>query len=82
MPRTNITRYPLAQENPTVRFKIKATGETGSAVAPNDRPAQIHQAVCIGPKHNVLVIDLCLDDSGEIKRFLAEKLEEITEDNE
>lgn len=75
----NLTRETDHGAPRAPRFKIKATGDTGTAVSENGRPGLIGRLVSMGPKNNIRVIDLCDDASGEIRTYLAEKLEEVSD---
>lgn len=60
----------------TRRYKVKATGEVGSSVSKNGLQTG-DRLVALGSTNNIRVIDLCLDETGEIRTFRAEYLEEL-----
>lgn len=59
------------------RFRVIATGEEGSAVSENGASSIIDRLVTIGPEWNIRVIDLCHDETGEIRTYRSDRLEEI-----
>lgn len=63
------------------RFKVVKTGEIGSAVSKNGYE-NTSRLVTIGPKDNIVVIDLCMDDTGEVRTFLESHLEELPDPSE
>lgn len=63
----------------TRRYRVKDTGETGSAVSSNGAPTVTSHMVTIGDKMNIQVVDLCIDNTGEIRTYLADRLDEISE---
>jgi hypothetical protein len=69
--------YFKAPERPTHRYRVKATGETGSALSGAHSSRVVGRLVTIGPDLNVRVIDLCHDSSGEIRTYREEFLEVI-----
>jgi hypothetical protein len=63
-------------ERQTRRFKVKATGDIGSAVSENGS-REVTRLAAIGSQLNIQLIDLCDDDTGEVRTYRAEYLEEI-----
>ncbi|WP_416403466.1 hypothetical protein [Arthrobacter sp. LFS091] len=61
------------------RYTIKATGETGSALSSTHGGTNVGRYATIGKDLNVTVIDICLDETGEIRTYRQEFLEEVTE---
>lgn len=80
VPNLRVETTHLTPNQPLHRFKVKATGETGAAVSENGYGHVIGRSVSIGPRQNVLVIDLCDDQTGEIRTFRADFLERIQDD--
>jgi len=76
MPNMQVFKGP---EHKNRRFRITATGETGSALSSTRGGTSIGRSVTIGPELNVHVTDICDDKTGEIRTFRTEFLEEITE---
>lgn len=60
------------------RFRVKATGETGSGVSDNGS-RNVGRLVTIGPEMNIQLIDVCHDETGEVRTYRAEYLERISE---
>ena len=67
-----------APEPVTRRFRVIKTGDEGSAAAPNGLGGSIHRSISIGSRNNVTLIDLVDDETGEVRTYVADKLEEIT----
>lgn len=76
MPNFQILESPQRR---TRRYRVKANGETGSALSGSHGGKSIGRLVTIGGDLNVQVIDLCHDATGEVRTYRAEYLEEIAE---
>ena len=61
------------------RFKVKATGEVGTGLSSTNGISNVGRYATIGLEMNVTVIDLCMDETGEIRTFRLDYLEELTE---
>ncbi|MGC7152966.1 hypothetical protein [Paenarthrobacter ureafaciens] len=59
------------------RYRVKATNETGTALSETNGLDNVGRLVTIGNAFNVPVIDLCDDNTGEIRTFRADRLERI-----
>lgn len=59
------------------RFKVVATGEIGRVVSKHGLPNAIGRYVTIGTDLNVDIFDLCFDETGEIRSYRSDRLEEI-----
>ena len=65
-------------QGPAVRrYRVRGTGETGLGVSTKDGFSNVGRNVTIGDQVSVFVIDLCLDESGEIKTYRHDRLEEL-----
>lgn len=76
MPGMITTTHFGPEETSARRFRVKATGETGVALG---KPGVGHadtRPASIGPR-NVHLIDLCNEETGEVRTYLASFLEEI-----
>lgn len=73
MPHVQMFNSP---ERKTHRYKVKATGETGSGVSDNGS-RNVGRLATIGPKLNIQLIDVCDDVTGEVRTFRADYLEEL-----
>lgn len=60
------------------RFKVNATGETGVAAAPQGLPRNTTRAVTLGDEWNVAVVDLCIEETGELKTYRLDRLTEVS----
>lgn len=72
-------QYFSSPERKTQRFRVKATGEIGSALSNSHGSHAISRLATIGPELNVQIIDLCVDTTGEVRSYRAEYLEDVTE---
>jgi hypothetical protein len=72
----NIVHAFSSPERKFQRYKVKATGETGSGVSDNGN-RNVGRLATIGPELNVRLIDLCDDKTGEVRTYRAEFLEQI-----
>ena len=61
----------------TQRFRVTATGETGTGVSESNATRNVGRLATIGDKLNVLVIDVCLDETGEVRTYRQDKLEQL-----
>ncbi|MFE4197259.1 hypothetical protein ACFRJ9_15450 [Paenarthrobacter sp. NPDC056912] len=61
------------------RFRVPATGETGLALSGSHGGTSIGRKVTIGDDLNVSVIDVCLDEAGEVRTYRQAFLEEVAE---
>lgn len=61
MPKTQIFSGPKRQNR---KFRVKATGETGSALSQDHGSTNVGRYVTIGEELNVTVIDISLGDRG------------------
>lgn len=50
------------------RYKIKATDETGTAIAPSKMQDNVHQQMYDGDRH-LHVVTLLMDDTGEVRMY-------------
>lgn len=76
MPNMQVFNGPKRVER---RFKVKATGEIGLALSGSRGGTSIGRQVTIGDNLNVNVIDVCLDETGEVRTYRQEFLEEVTD---
>lgn len=74
MPNIQVINSPQKRD---LRFRVKATGETGTAVSSSNGTSSIGRLASIGSEWNVRVIDICIDDTGEIRSFRADHLEDV-----
>lgn len=72
----NLIQTFSSPERKIQRFKVEATGETGSGVSDNGS-RNVGRLATIGPELNVSLIDLCDDKTGEVRTYRAEFLEKI-----
>jgi hypothetical protein len=72
----NLVQTFSSPERKVQRYKVKATGETGSGVSDNGS-RNVGRLVTIGPELNIQLIDICDDRSGEVRTYRAEFLEKI-----
>jgi hypothetical protein len=73
MPNVQILSSP---ERNVQRYKVKATGETGSGVSDNGS-RNVGRLATIGPELNIQLIDICHEETGEVRTYRAEFLEKI-----
>lgn len=71
-----MTQTFSSPERKTQRYRVKATGETGSGVSDNGS-WNVGRLATIGPELNIQLIDLCDDITGEVRTYRAEYLEQI-----
>ena len=66
----------FGQSEPTVprRYKIKATGETGTALGPSKAPTATHQQMNDGERH-LHVVTLLMENTGEVRMYADDALE-------
>ena len=60
----------FGRSEPTVprRYKVKATGETGTALGPSKAPTATHQQMDDGERH-LDVVTLLMENSGEVRVY-------------
>lgn len=75
MPNMTVEHFSSPQRK-LRRFRVKATGETGTALSEHGT-GNVHRMATMGPALNVALIDLCNDATGEVRTFRAEYLEEV-----
>jgi hypothetical protein len=75
MPNVQIFGSP---ERKVQRYKVKATGETGSGVSHNGS-RNVGRLATIGPELNIQLIDICDDKTGEVRTYRAEFLQKVAE---
>lgn len=74
MPNVEVFSSPKRQDR---KFRIKATGEVGSALSQDHGNRNVGRYVTIGEELNVTVIDISLDETGEVRTYRKEFLEEV-----
>lgn len=72
----NLIETFRSPDRKTRRYRVNATGDTGSAVSDNGSQNVVRLAA-IGPHFNIQLIDLCDDNTGEVRTYRADRLEEI-----
>ena len=75
MPNVQIFTSPKRENR---RYRVIATGETGTAVSGDHGGRNVGRLVTIGADLNVRVVDICHDETGEIRTYRENFVEEIT----
>ncbi|WP_248760214.1 hypothetical protein [Pseudarthrobacter sp. SSS035] len=74
MPNVQIFTTP---ERRIQRYKVKATGDTGTGVSSSNGSRNVGRLATIGRELNIQLIDICDDKTGEVRTFRAEFLDLI-----
>ena len=74
------TQYSESMNPGAVRFRVLATGEEGTGVSSNNGSRNIGHYVTIGSENNIWAIEICMDETGEIRTYLKDRVEELPDD--